>query len=69
MLGTLPVAKTAPEAAPAVASEPASVGAGLERRQLGFIVLGANVIGWLLLRRRSKPDEFSIDDEDLGIEP
>lgn len=49
---------------------------GLDRRTLGFIVLGVNlalilaaIVGWLLLRRRPKEDDFAIDGDDLGVEP
>ncbi len=48
---------------------------GLDQRALGFIVLGVNltlivaaIIGWLLLRRRPRQDDFAIDAEDLGAE-
>ncbi len=55
-----------------VAREPTG---GFDRRMLGFIVLGVNlvlilaaVVGWLLLRRRPKTDDFAIDADDLGVE-
>ncbi len=71
MLG---VAAPPPEAvAQTVESKPESD--GFDQRSLGFIVLGVNltlivaaVIGWLIIRRRPKQDDFAIDDEDLGVE-
>lgn len=65
-----------PAASPADTAEAAPVDPGMDRRQIGYIVLGANLalvllafLGWLILRRKAPQDDFEIDSEDLGIEP
>ena len=67
--------ETPPPEAVAEAEAATAEEGGFDRRTLGFIVLGVNltliiaaIVGWLLLRRRPKTDDFAIDADDLGVE-